>query len=439
MIAAGDFSRPVEGLSVSAVDFPFGEHPISMEIAEECLGEIVAPRPVAPAPDPAAAIEEALERPIGTSPLSGILHPGKRAAVVIDDITRKTPTRRMLPPVLDRLIAAGIPPGDIAIVIALGTHRPMTEGEILEKVGSDVARTFPIVNLPARGDTPMVHLGTSSGGIPVWVNRTVAEAGIRIGLGMIVPHLDVGYGGGSKIILPGVCGPETVAAFHARTARAPSNPLGVAETSLRLDLEAFVSEYVGLDFILNAVLTPENELYRCVAGDPRLAHRTGIQYAREVYEVPVKRQYPIVIASAHPYEMDLWQATKALASGERMTTRGGTLILVAACPEGTGPHPLFATYMGYDLERLLDLLDRGMIEDVPAAAEAAAVCRMRQRLGISLVSSGLGEQDAEGMGMTCYPTVEAALSEALRQQEEKKVGVLTHGGTLLPILQEADL
>ena len=422
---------------MSTVEIPFGGGTVSVNIAEDCLGEIVSPRSVTPASNPVTAIKKSLARPIGTPPLSGLLHSGQKVAVVIDDITRKTPTRLMLPPVLDRLTSAGIAATDIAIVIALGTHRPMTEQEILVKVGPHVARAFQIVNVPARNDTHMVSLGTSLRGIPARVNRTVAQADIRIGLGMIVPHLDVGYGGGSKIILPGVCAPETVSAFHAQIAHIASTQLGVVESPLRLDLEAFVSECIGLDFILNTVLTHENALYRCVAGEARLAHRVGVQYAREVYGVPVERQYPVVIASGHPCEVDLWQATKALASGAMMPAEGGTLILVAACPEGTGPHPLFAEYMGCDLKRLLNLLDRGTVRDLVAAAEAVAVCRMKQRIHIALVSSGLTGQDAERMGMAYYNSVEAALTEALKHHDEKKVGVLTHGATVLPLLQEA--
>jgi len=421
---------------LSTVEIPFEGGTVSIEIAKDRLGEVVTPRSVTPVFDPAATIERALTRPIGTPSLSELLHPGQKVAVVIDDITRKTPTRLMLPPVLDRLISAGIAPADIAVVIALGTHRPMTEEEILVKVGPSVSRAFQIVNVPARDGAHMVSLGTSPRGIPARVNRTVAQADIRIGLGMIVPHLDVGYGGGSKIILPGVCSPETVAAFHAQIAHITSNQLGVVESPLRLDLEAFVSECIGLDFIVNTVLTHENALYRCVAGDARLAHRVGVEYAREVYGVPVEQQYPVVIASAHPYEMDLWQATKALASGDMMTADGGTLILVAACPEGTGPHPSFAEYMGCDLKGLLNLLDRGTVQNLVAAAEAVAVCRMKQRIDIALVSSGLTGQDAERMGMASYPSIEAAVVEALKRYDEGKVGVLTHGATVLPLLPE---
>ncbi|MBW2304740.1 MAG: nickel-dependent lactate racemase [Deltaproteobacteria bacterium] len=416
------------------VEIPFGGKTVSVEIPEGCLGAVVGPRRVPPAPDPVGEIESALARPIGTPPLEKLLRPGRKAAVIIDDITRKTPTALMLPPVLNLLTSAGIPPADITIVIALGTHRPMTEEEVLYKIGPEVARLYPVVNVPARDEAQMVSIGTSPMGIPVRVNRTVAEADIRIGLGMIVPHQDVGYGGGGKIIFPGVCSAETIEAFHARTAPITTNQLGVVESPLRIDLEAFVSEHIPLDFIVNAVLTHGNALYRCVAGDACRAHRAGIKYAMEVYGVPFERKYPVVIASACPYEIDLWQATKALASGAMMTEDKGTLILAAACPEGIGPHPLFAQYMGMGLEELLDALNLGEVESPAAAAEAVAVCRMKERIRVAVVSPGITEREARTMGMEYFASLEMAINIVLERYEGRKIGVLTHGGTTLPIL-----
>lgn len=432
------FHEPDQGSrekNMSIIDLPYGDDILPVGIPDAFLGEIVSPLHVLPAPDPITAVQHAMAKPIGTPPLRELIRSGHKVAVIIDDVTRKTPTVVMLPPLLSELQDAGIGREDIFIVIALGTHRPMTASEIELKVGSAIAEDYRIVNVPAWDDSEMVYLGTSHKGVPIWVNRRVAKVDIRIGVGTIMPHLDVGYGGGGKIILPGVCGTKTVEAFHTQMARIDTNQLGVVDATLRLDLEDFVGECVGLDFILNAILDRNGKLYACVSGHFVKAHRAGVRFAREVYGVPVKRRYPLVLANAYPHQIDLWQSTKALASGEIMTEDGGTLIIVADCPEGNKTHPFFAEYIGKDLDRLLIQFDKGEIEDRVAAAEAVTLCRMKQRIKIGLVSSGLTRKDAEKMGFAYYDSVEEGIKKELEGKKDKKIGVLTNGGVIIPLIE----
>jgi len=120
----------------------------------------------------------------------------------------------------------GCEKSDIVFVIAPGTHRPMTPAEISAKLGAQIAEQYEVVNVPAWDDDQMVYMGMSSSGIPAWVNRRVVEADVRIGIGMITPHMDAGFSGGSKIILPGVCSEKTVDSFHMALAYIPENQLG---------------------------------------------------------------------------------------------------------------------------------------------------------------------------------------------------------------------
>lgn len=419
---------------MARIDLPYGRRLLPIEIPDDYLGEVVAPPRIDTVVDPSAAIAAALASPIGCLRLAKMVQPKQKAVVIIDDITRETPTRMMLPPVLEELAGAGVENENISIVIALGTHRPMTQAEIDKKIGPMIARDYRIVNVSARDAREMVYVGTSSLGIPACVNRFVAEADIRVGIGMIAPHLDAGFGGGAKIILPGVCSEETVAAFHAQMANINTNQLGVEEAALRLDLEKFVRECVKLDFILNAILDSNGALYRCVAGDSIKAHRAGVRFALKAYGVTVKRRYPLVIVNAYPHWIDLWQTTKALASGELLTEKGGMLLLVADCPEGYGAHPLFAEYIGKDLDALLQQFNGGQMKDQAAAAEAVAVCRMKRQIRIGLVSSGFSANEVRRMGFSHYRSVEEAIGHALQNMPEKKIGVITHGGTTIPLL-----
>jgi len=421
---------------MARIDLPGVRNGLTIDIPEDYLGEIVTPSRMNITEDPIATIRAALSRPIGTPCLEQLVRPENRVAVMVDDITRDTPTAIVLPLILKALSGSGVPREKISVVVALGTHRPMTSNEIDRKIGSSIARNYRVVNVPAGNSNEMVYVGKSSRGIPAWVNRAVVETDFRIGIGMIMPHLDAGYGGGAKIVLPGVCSEATVAAFHSQMAGIDTNQLGLENAALRLDLEQWVGECMRLDFILNVILDCRGNLYRCVAGDAVQAHRAGIRFAREVYGASVKRRYPLVIANAYPHQIDFWQSTKALASGEIVTQSGGTLILVADCPEGHGTHPRFAEYIGMDLDDLLGRFNGGEIPDRCAAAEAVAVGRMKQRIRIGLVSSGLSAEEVREMGFSYYPSVETAIAETIGPMQEKKIGVLTHGGLTLPLLPD---
>jgi lactate racemase len=419
---------------MACVGLPYGKEMLQIRIPDDRLGAVVQPKRVKASENPLLEIERALNAPIGAAPIEGLAGSGRKAAVIIDDNTRGTPTDRMLPPVLRRLESAGVRPDDVKIVIALGTHRPLTREEIARKVGAETAGRHRIVNIPCDDTSRLVYLGASGSGIPAWVNRDVAEADIRIGLGMITPHMDAGFSGGAKIVLPGVCGEATVEAFHTRQTEV--NQIGDAASPIRRELENFVAERVPLDFILNAILTGDGALYKCVAGHFIEAHRAGVAYAREVYEIPVRRRYPLVVANAHPNDLDLWQSSKGIGSGERMTADGGTLLLVTRCPEGRFLHPLFAEYVGADPEQLEASLRAGEVKDPIACALGLVVARMKRRIRFSLVSAGLSRKIASQMGFAHFESVESAVAEGLRDiPPGPAVGVLTHGGVTLPSVQ----
>ncbi len=421
------------------IRFPYGNETLEFEIADRCIGTIVSPRSLANASKPEDLVMDALRHPIGTSALSRLVRPCQKVAVIVDDVSRETPAYLILPHVMNQLHEGGVKHEDIRIVFALGTHRPMTPAEIASKIGEEAARTYSIVNVPCTDDTQLKYMGTSSSGIPAFVNRTVAEADIRISIGMVSPHMDAGFSGGAKIILPGVCGERTVEAFHSREAELGGNQLGLEDAPLRLDLETLVRERVGLDFIFNAVIDNEGALYRCVAGHFIQAHRAGVAIAREVFGTPCPRRYPVVVSNAFPNDIDLWQSTKGLASGELMTEDGGTLILVTRCPEGNETHPLYPGYIGSDPDDLVRRLRENRAEDRVACGSALPICRVRERVKVAVVSPGMDKEIVTRMRFVYYDTIEAALSEELARcgHTDGCVGVLTHGGVSLPIMGKA--
>jgi nickel-dependent lactate racemase len=420
-----------------SLSLPYGNNLLSATIPDEWLGLVAIPKEVAPTRDVQALVRTALDEPQGSPPLRDLARPGMRVALIVDDYTRKTPIHQVLPLILDELHAARISRTDIHIVIAPGSHRLMSQAEIAAKLGSVIAAGYEVINVSAEDQSQMVYLGDTTHHIPAWINRYVYEADLRIGIGMITPHLDVGFSGGAKIILPGVCGIATIDAFHQASAFIPGNPLGNVEAPLRLSLEEFVTEKVPLHFSVNLVLTMKGEVFACVAGHAVQAQRTGVTYAQLVYGVPVERRYPVVIANCYPYDQDLWQSVKGIGCGDLLVEDGGTLVVVTAASEGSHTHASLPAYIGRDSGELLDELAAGKANNPMIAATGIMISRLRDRIRLALVSTGLPSSDATVMRIPFYNKIEKAIEESVERlpshRRDDCLAVLPYAGTVLPI------
>jgi nickel-dependent lactate racemase len=419
--------------------FGRGEHVMRNGDAVERLGvpperllDVIAPRPSTPAADATAAVELAFDHPVGSEPLEVLAVGARRPVIVCDDMTRPTPTDLLLPVVLDRLNRAGVEDSQVTVLIATGTHRPMTEDELTAKLGADVVARVTVTNHVYEDRQQLVNLGTTPSGIPVTVNRLVAESDLVIGVGNIVPHRYCGWAGGAKIIQPGVCGAETTAATHLMITRFPDVGLGSLDNTVRREIDG-VADAAGLRFIVNTVLNAEQEVVGVVCGDHRAAFARGVEQAREVYGAPFRGRADIVVASAHPSDINLWQAGKSWYSAELVVRRGGLVIMASPCSEGIGEHGSFAELMGYDRPTLEHLLATDQVQDRISAAAALACALVREHCEVWLASTGITDADASRMGMRKFATAADALSVAMAERPDGLVSLLHNATEVLPL------
>ena len=136
--------------------------------------------------DPEAAIKEALAHPIDSKPFKELFKAGETVAIIANDTTRIANTHVFMPIILDELNEVGIPDENIKIVFALGTHRDMTEAEMISEVGMEAAGRVAMYNSSAKKKEDFVHVGTTSFGTDVWLNRHVVEADHIICTGSVV-------------------------------------------------------------------------------------------------------------------------------------------------------------------------------------------------------------------------------------------------------------
>lgn len=417
------------------IEIPYGEATRTVHIPADNLLGVFDPQAVPAVPDPAAEIARALAAPIGAPTLMELARGRRRVVIVADDSTRPTPTDCIVPLLLAALNAAGVPDDAIRVVIALGTHRPMTPDEIVTKFGPEVVCRVPVENHEAFDPAALVDLGETPSGVPVLVNRTVMDADLVIGVGSIVPHHIPGYSGGAKIIQPGVCGERTTGEVHLLSVRREGSLLGVVENPVRAEMEA-IAQRAGLQAILNTVLDTRGRLVGAVYGEPRAAFRHGVAMARTVYGVPVPGRAEVVVAGSHPCDIEFWQAHKTLYAAELVVRRGGTIIIVTPCPEGVAvTHPDMVRFAGWPMAEIDAAIRAGDIHDLTAGALALAWASTRRRANVCLVSDGITDADARALGFAPYPDVQSAVDASLEGHGPgAKVAVLPHAPDTLPIL-----
>jgi lactate racemase len=417
------------------VSIPFGETTLELEIAERNLLGVYSPRQVPPLADLDDAIRCAVATPLGQPRLTEWIRPADRVLIVSDDNTRSTPADRIVPVLLEQLTAAGVSEDRISCIMALGTHRYMTEQEMRTKVGEDVYRRIRVLNHEWKDPKQLVDLGRSSRGTPVSVNRAAVEADVVIGLGSVVPHHIPGYSGSGKIIQPGICGTETTAATHMLSCSGGGDSLlGRAENPVRAELEE-IADRIGMKTICNVVSNPQGQVVGLFFGSRAEVFTRAVGLARSVYGFEYQGHPDIVVAGASPCEIDFWQSHKALYPAERMVKQGGTIVLCTPAPEGVSPvHGALLEYACRSSKRIEEAYSDGTIEDGVAAALAVAWAKVREKAGIITYSPGIPEEHEAKLGHTHAPNLEWALDEAFRRQgRDAGVAVLTHAPEMLPI------
>ena len=193
---------------------PYAHESVELDIPDRNLAFYVHRKQLPAVDNIRESIVEAMKRPYGMPSLGKLTKGKDRIVVLVDDVTRPTPLKKILPMILEQLCSEGTKADKIRIIIGLGTHRPMSDSEIREHLGNDIAERFEIVNHDYKNDKKLMNLGTTELGIPALVNKEVVDADFALSVGNIVPHNAAGWGGGAKMILPGVSGEESVGMPH---------------------------------------------------------------------------------------------------------------------------------------------------------------------------------------------------------------------------------
>jgi len=275
-----------------------------------------------------------LPQPLPTGPI----------VIVVADKTRLCGYATALPWLVEALCREhGAARSRICFRIAYGTHAPQSEAESLAAYGPIYA-DFPFVHHRCAAPTRFAELGRTSRGTPVRIRADLLEAGLILTVGAISHHYFAGFGGGRKLLFPGLGEQEAIYANHrlfldtdrstlaagCRPGRLAGNPL--AEDLAEID--CLLPPYLSIHGLLDSRGGVATYRFGATATD-------FLAVCREhdaLYRIDNAGSYDLVLASAggFPKDINLIQAHKAIDNAAAFVREGGTLILLAECADGIG-------------------------------------------------------------------------------------------------------
>lgn len=322
-----------------AVQLAFGRGVLDLDLPSGYDWRVLEARSAAALPDAPAVIGRALDEPAFGAPLAQMARGKSTAAISVCDITRPVPYPVMLPPLLERLEAAGISRDGITILIATGLHRPATEGEIGEILSPAVKSRYRVVNHRARELQEHRRLGTTRAGTPVAIDERFMAADLHITCGLIEPHLMLGFSGGRKLIAPGVAYQDTIKSIHSPPfMRDPKAVEGSVEGNTVHAELLEIARMARHDFMLDVALTRERCISGVFAGEPEKTHADAMRFvsAAMIHELDEPVDAVITSAAGYPLDQTFYQAIKGITAAGKIVKQGGKILLLSACNEGTG-------------------------------------------------------------------------------------------------------
>ena len=294
-----------------------------------------------------AEMKQTLARPLGMAPLNEYARGKKECVIIFDDMARVTRVSEIVPHVLAGLAAAGIADKQIRFIAACGCHGAMNRSDFAKKLGEDVLKRFPVYNHSPFDNC--VYAGTTKRGVKVSINAEVMKCDLKIGIGSVVPHIMAGFGGGGKLILPGVAAYESILALHVSRTESGEAEFKDAITGMgavkdnprRRDINE-AAQIAGLDMKIDALVNGWGETVALFAGAPALEYPAALEAAQKHYLTPSAKDCDIVIANTFAKANEA--VSGLLVAFPSVRQDGGDVVLIANAPEGQMTHYLMGPF-----------------------------------------------------------------------------------------------
>ncbi len=415
------------------VSLPYGHTQLTGHVPKCATTSIVIPKLWQTASQE-KSVEDALRQPIGIPRLRELARESRSAVIVTCDRTRGVPSRVTIPLILKELRSGGMDLDRIIVLVATGLHKGETMTDVTERLGTELVGKLEVIIHDSDDRTRLVELGRLSSGTPLWLNRSVTESDLVIVESNVEPHFFAGFTGGSKVILPGVAGTETILRNHSwKNIDNSASQYGVTENPIRADANETL-RHLGRAFALNIVLDSQKRIVHVTAGDPISSFNAVAESVRQHSSVQVKDSPDVVITTngGYPLDRNVYQCVKGITVPERILHGDSRIVMASECMDGVG-HPDFLRLLASNTpEVVYDKLRVGeaLIRD---QWEVQVLCRILRKIPVCFVTRPELASEIRSMHMDYAQTIEQAL-DSVNLRRGEKVLVLPQGPMTLPIL-----
>jgi len=392
------------------------------------------------APSIGQMTREALSKPTGTPPFQQMLTGVKSIAIIVDDATRPTPVAEILEALLSHLADNGFSRENITIVVAIGTHEAMKKEALEARLGSNVLSRYKVVQHNAwQGDLVPIQI-PDHGGV-VKISPVVAQAGLKVGISSVLPHPMAGYGGGPKIVMPGVCDFEFIRDHHMKRVAHPRSVAGLTKGNPFHEGCFEVARAVGLDFSINCVYNQRGQVIRIIGGSLEKAFAEAVDVCFEKLGHKFEEKVDVTITSTYPHTHG-HQIFKGLSAPDMVTKDTGAILLVAPVVAPIPADFLNSIHLIKEKSRnnpvtyVKDALSKGIAFLPDKSIDynmAMSTVFLRPKIRAILVSPIISKEEAETMGLEYSPSIEEGMRLLKESYPEANVAIFPSGGLIVPI------
>jgi len=387
-------------------------------------------------------LQKALSDVLTRSGLSRFAGRIARVTIVVDDNTRPTPVSPILDFVISRLEESGLKSDQISIVIASGTHSSLSREQVEARLGKHNASTFRVVQHDAVSNG-LRTIAKLKDGHEVKINPAVVESDLTITISSILPHPSAGFGGGPKMIMPGVADFESIRRHHIANVLHPNAILGNVVGNPFHEEIMPIAKAAGPVLSINCIYDAEGGLVEVVAGELEAAFRKSVNMARSLLGRKLLSKVDVTITSSFPHVKGP-QVMKSFALPSITTKQGGIFFVFAPITERI-PDDLmegFAEVRERSGNDPISAITKSLAAGLPLFPERPMDFNMAVMGGVIrtarckavLVSDLVSEREARLMGSGHAQTLEEGLAWAKKQFPDAEVAIFPTGGFTVPLL-----
>jgi nickel-dependent lactate racemase len=422
-------------LQLMTFSFPYGTGALSLALPDGVSIQLVRPPRTTALPDIENSLQEALEHPLSSISFDEYLLRGSPVTIIVPDKTRLSGIDILLPLVLRKIHQQGIPPGSIRILFANGTHGQQTEQEKRAIIGDAVYESYPVFDHNPHEENTLTPVGRTARGTDVRINALATESHVIIALGAIIHHYFAGFGGGPKLIVPGIAAYSTALQNHrlTLTKNGDFNPQCREGNIDGNPVYEDIVEAVRLCppvFFIGILLDTEGNITDIVAGDTVEAHRSGSKKADRLFRVPIQGKTDIVITSGGGYPRDstMIQSHKALHHAYEAVRDGGVILCCAECRDGIGS----STFMKWFEYSSMTAMQHELANHYTLNGHTALALQKKLTTAKIIFVSMLDPALVRKMGMIPASTFDDGVTLAFGNDGISSVTVIENGAAVLP-------